>query len=106
MRGDRTQPPGDGGPTFSIIVPTFQRPVQLATCLQALAGLRYPRERFEVFVVDDGSSVPPSDVVARIRGEINITLLIQHHSGPAAARNAGAERARGHVLAFTDDDCE
>ncbi len=42
-------------PEFSIIVPTFNRPTQLAACLTALARLDYPRDRFEVVVVDDGS---------------------------------------------------
>ena len=54
---------GQQQPTFSIIVPTYTRPRQLSMCLQALAELYYPRERFEVIAVDDGSVVPPEMVV-------------------------------------------
>jgi len=53
-------------PFFSVIIPTYQRPLQLATCLQALAKLDYPRERFEVIVVDDGSELPFNYVLARL----------------------------------------
>jgi GT2 family glycosyltransferase len=37
--------------------------------------------------------------------ELQIKLLSQVHTGPAAARNLGAGRASGRYLAFTDDDC-
>ena len=66
----------------------------------------YPRERFEVIVVDDGSRKPPETVVARFHERFEVMLLTQTHAGPATARNTGAAQAKGEVLAFTDDDCE
>lgn len=92
-------------PFFSIIIPTYNRPEPLRACLETLARLDYPRDRFEVIVVEDGSETPPDRVVASFRHELDVTLLLQPHAGPAAARNTGAARARGEFLAFTDDDC-
>jgi GT2 family glycosyltransferase len=93
-------------PRFSVIVPTFRRPAELARCLEALARLDYPRDGFEVVVVDDGSGAPPEDAVERVRGRLQATLVAQERNrGPASARNAGAARAGGEFLAFTDDDC-
>ena len=92
-------------PYFSIIVPTRHRPEQLASCLDALARLDYPRDIFEVIVVDDGSETAPEAVVAAFRDRIDVSLITQAHAGPATARNRGAARAKGEFLAFTDDDC-
>jgi GT2 family glycosyltransferase len=94
-----------GEPTFSVIVPTFRRPAALARCLEALASQTIPRERFEVVVADDGSEVPPRDVVAAFTDRLGITLVEAPHGGPAAARNAAVSRAHGRYLALTDDDC-
>ena len=95
-----------GQPFFSVIVPTYRRPGQLTTCLQALAGSRYPREQFEVVVVDDGGAAPLDGVVSAFRDRLDVTLLRQAHAGPAAARNTGAAHATGRIFAFTDDDCQ
>ncbi|MGH7557915.1 MAG: glycosyltransferase [Gemmatimonadota bacterium] len=92
-------------PFLSIIIPTYSRPDQLATCLRALADQRYPCDRFEVIVVDDGSPSPLNPVVDAFRAHIELTLLRQSNAGPSLARNTGAARARGALLAFTDDDC-
>ena len=92
-------------PFFTIIVPTYNRPERLANCLESLSRLDYPREQFEVIVIDDGSDMPLQPVVAPFLYQFNVTLLKQLHTGPAGARNAGAERAKGEFLAFTDDDC-
>jgi GT2 family glycosyltransferase len=92
-------------PSCSIVIPTYSRPVELAQCLESLSRLEYPRDRFEVIVVDDGSAMPLDEVVAPFRSRLTLSLLRQPNAGPAAARNAGAERARGELLAFTDDDC-
>ena len=92
-------------PIFSIIVPTYQRLDRLPVSLEALAQLDYPRDRFEVLVVDDGSQALPEMVVAPFRDQLDISLLTQSHGGPAKARNTGAAHAKGDFLAFTDDDC-
>jgi len=95
----------EGRPSFSIIIPTYRRPQQLGACLESIAQLQYPRDRFEVLVVSDGTEMPPEDIVRAFRDKLAVTLLTQTHGGPAAARNTGAARARGTVLAFIDDDC-
>ena len=92
-------------PFFTVIVPTFNRPRQLAACLQALAGLDYPHERMEVIVIDDGSPEAPTEAVETVSHQIAVTLLRQANAGPAMARNTGAAQAKGELLAFTDDDC-
>lgn len=92
-------------PLFSIIIPTYNRPGQLLTCVAALARLDYPRDRFEVIIVDDGSALLPEAGIASFRDRLHISLLQQANAGPGAARNRGASRAKGRILAFTDDDC-
>jgi glycosyltransferase involved in cell wall biosynthesis len=92
-------------PDFSIIVPTYRRPEQLARCLSAIEALDFPRERFEVLIVDDGSPTPPVDLIESVDRSLHAQLVRARHGGPATARNTGARLARGRYLVFTDDDC-
>jgi glycosyltransferase involved in cell wall biosynthesis len=92
-------------PFLSVIIPTYNRPDHLAACLESLCRLDYPRQDFEVIVVDDGSEMPVKDVCCAFRERLRIELMEQPHAGPAAARNAGSLRGRGEFLVFTDDDC-
>ncbi|WP_089724111.1 glycosyltransferase family 2 protein [Candidatus Thiosymbion oneisti] len=92
-----------GKPNVSVIIPTYNRPRQLARCLDALSATR--GEVFEVIVVDDGSPEPAEIVTHAFAGRLDITCLRQKNAGPASARNAGARAARAPILAFTDDDC-
>lgn len=89
-------------PLFSIVIPTFNRPVQLTTCLTSISELNYPRDRFEVIVVNDGGASPN---IAAFQDQINLTVIEQENAGPASARNTGATHAAGQFLVFTDDDC-
>ena len=93
-------------PFVSIVVPTCGRPLQLARCLASLARLDYPRDAFEVVVIDDAGDAPLPD---EIRSALAAVTLHRHEPprrGPAAARNAGVSRARGTIVAFIDDDCQ
>jgi cellulose synthase/poly-beta-1,6-N-acetylglucosamine synthase-like glycosyltransferase len=92
-------------PFISIVIPTYNRQEQLAICLRACSRLDYPRDRFEVIVVDDGGTMPVDEVVNRFHALLTLKLLRQDNAGPATARNRGATEATGEFLAFTDDDC-
>lgn len=92
-------------PTCSIIVPTYNRPRQLLRCLKALVALDYPRDRFEVIVVDDGGAKPIAGIIAEFETQLCVRCISQPNQGPAVARNNGAKVANGRFLAFTDDDC-
>jgi GT2 family glycosyltransferase len=93
-------------PRASVIVPSCNRPDALARCLEFLARQTFPWDRFEVIVVDDGSSqaigVPPT----LSPGGTRVTLVRQANTGPAGARNRGLAAARGEFVVFIDDDCD
>jgi glycosyltransferase involved in cell wall biosynthesis len=99
-----SEPSAPGLPACSVVVPTYARPALLAGCLEALASQDYPRDRFEVIVVDDGGLLRDS-ILVPLRGRLDVALVTQARAGPAAARNTGLAQARGTLVAFTDDDC-
>jgi glycosyltransferase involved in cell wall biosynthesis len=92
-------------PDFSIIVPTYNRPRQIGACVAALSRLDYPRDQFEVIVVDDGGTQSPDAAIAVFFDRLDIKVSRQTNAGPGPARNTGVRRAKGRILAFTDDDC-
>jgi glycosyltransferase involved in cell wall biosynthesis len=94
-----------GLPTVSVIIPTYNRPDALRSCLNALCSLDYPSTNLEVIVVDDGGDVPLEPVIESAHENLRVRLVRQENAGPAGARNAGAATATGELLAFTDDDC-
>ena len=98
--------PRHPGPRFSVVVPTYDRPAQLAACVAALRELERPAGTHEIVIVNDGGRAPAADIAAGSGdASLEVRLLTQRNAGPAAARNAGAAAARGAWLAFTDDDC-
>ena len=92
-------------PFISVVVPTFNRPKELRNCLGALASQTYPKSRFQVIVVDDGGTSNLEIVSEPLEKKLDLCILKQANAGPGAARNKGVERARGDLVAFTDDDC-
>jgi GT2 family glycosyltransferase len=87
-------------PHISVVVPVYNGGAGFVSCLDALSASACG-EPFEVLVVDDSSTDGSGDA-ARARGFEVVRL--DERSGPAAARNRGAERARGEVLFFVDAD--
>ena len=88
-------------PTFSVVIPTFNRASLLARTVQAF--LAQEGVSFELIVVDDGSSDPTPEVLAGFR-DPRLRVLRQPNAGQAAARNAGLAQAQGRYLLFNDDD--
>lgn len=91
-------------PAISVIVPTFNRAPILQRCLAHLQAQTLPADRFEVIVVDDGSSDDTPQVLARAAREQGVLHLQQPNLGPAAARNRALAQARGRWVLFLNDD--
>jgi len=87
-------------PSFSIIIPTYNR---LPFLKQALKSVwQQQNSAFEVIVVDDGSKDGTSEYLSTLGNQV--IAITQHRRGPGAARNAGLERSRGDYVAFLDSD--
>lgn len=92
-------------PFFSVIVPTHNRLALLQQTLSCLAQQNYPREKYEVVVIDNGSTDGTAVYLQARAQQGQVHYICQPALGPAVARNVGAKAARGDILAFTDDDC-
>lgn len=91
--------------TFSVIVPTRDRPLELARCLSAVGQCDFDRTRMEVIVVNDGGVPVNADHVSKSCEGVSLRFLDKPNGGPASARNFGATFATSEFLAFIDDDC-
>ena len=88
---------------YSVIVPAYQAADIIGVCVEALSQQTMARARYEIIVVDDGSDDGTGDVARAAGADMVVDVP---HGGPAAARNAGVEAARGEIVLFTDADCE
>jgi glycosyltransferase involved in cell wall biosynthesis len=88
-------------PTFSVIVPVYNRAHLLERALSSVLDQSF--QDFEIVVVDDGSHDDPQSVVEAI-GDSRIRFVRQENQGGGAARNTGIAIARGRYIAFLDSD--
>ncbi len=90
-------------PRYSVVIPAYQAEETIGPCVQALSQQTVPRDRYEIIVVDDGSTDRTAEVARQAGADRVLTIP---HGGPSAARNAGVEAAQGEIVLFTDADCE
>jgi GT2 family glycosyltransferase len=92
---------GSQPPLFiSVIIPHLNHLENLAVCLKSLAAQTFDPSRFEVIVIDNGSTTRPDAIIGAYPG---MRLLEEQEPGPA--RNTGVRASKGDVLAFIDADC-
>jgi len=89
-------------PSVGVVIPVYNDWQRLQWCLEALACQRYPRERLQVRVVDNGSNDWPSQPSFPLPLEV----IVHRHPGSYGARNRAALGWSVDVLAFTDADCQ
>lgn len=89
---------------FSLVIPTRNRADILIQMLTYLENLAYPRSKFEVIVVNDGSTDRTETLLEKL--EVGYVLRVYHQEpqGTSAARNFAIEQAAGTHILFIDDD--
>ena len=88
-------------PFVSIIVPALNCAEDVQGFAEAMRQQDYPAERFEIIVVDNGSS---DDTFERARAAGMIALK-REEKGRARALNTGIKAARGELILTTDLSC-
>ncbi|MFZ0547612.1 MAG: glycosyltransferase family 2 protein [Candidatus Promineifilaceae bacterium] len=89
-----------GSPRISVIIPLYNGRPHLQKTLTALYQSHYAN--WECIVIDDGSTDGSQAVVKKF--DATLLFTTEPQSGPAAARNIGAEAAYGDILFFIDAD--
>lgn len=87
----------------SIIVPVYNHLDLLPQTLPAIVQQK-TRYRYEVIVVDDGSTDGARDYVRQFEGDPRVKLVLQKNMGIAGARNTGLNEATGKYVMFVDCD--
>ena len=85
---------------ISVVIPAYNEEQYLGRCLQALRAQSYPASRFEIIVVDNGSTDATADIAHRFGARI----VSEPRKGVARARQTGFDAARGEIIASTDAD--
>lgn len=88
-------------PFISIILPVFNEERYLGQCLANLLKVDYPNDRFEIIVVDNGSTDNSITIASEYTN--NVFKLTDVNVG--AVRNFGVKKSSGDFLAFLDSDC-
>jgi len=88
----------------SIIIPTYNRKEILKEALRFLFNQRYPKEDYEIVVVDDGSTDGTEEMIKSLSSPCRLVYLHQNRKGPHIARNLGIQNARGKIIIFIDSD--
>lgn len=91
-------------PEISAILTTYNRAHLLPRVLEGLAAQRLAAHRFEIVVIDDGSTDETQAILAAWAERLPMRVLRQAQSGLAAAKNLGIFACRAPIIVFLDDD--
>jgi glycosyltransferase involved in cell wall biosynthesis len=89
-------------PFVSIVICTYNRKRLLTDCLSSVFQIDYPKSKYEVIVIDGGSTDGTSEIQNQFR---DVHFFTEGKFGLAHARNMGASMAKGSIVVYTDDDC-
>ncbi|MFX0135607.1 MAG: glycosyltransferase [Candidatus Hodarchaeota archaeon] len=88
-------------PFVSIVIPVLNGEKYIGNCLDSLNKINYPKNRYEIIVIDGGSD----DKTVEIIKKFDDVKLINSTRGTPHQRNVGIKEAKGELIAFTDADC-
>ena len=89
-------------PLISIIIPVYNSERFLKECFDSILNQSY--EKYEVIVVDDGSTDSSIDIEQEYSNDSRFIIMRQANAGQGSARNKALDIARGKYITFLDSD--
>ena len=89
---------------FSLVIPTRNRADILIQALSYLENLTFPRSKFEVIVVNDGSTDHTKELLEKLNVGYRLRVFHREGRGTSGTRNFAIEQAEGTHILFIDDD--
>lgn len=91
-------------PRFSIVICNYNYDKYVGAAIRSCLDQSYPRELFEIVVVDDGSTDDSRAVISEFAPERNLHVIVQDNAGQMAALAAGVAHASGDYVCLLDSD--
>lgn len=91
-------------PFCSVIVLNYQGEKMIQATLESLSNLSYPKDRFEVIVVDNNSRDKSREVIENYKHSLT-THYLDKNLGFAGGNNEGIKRAKGEYMILLNNDC-
>ena len=94
--------------TFSIVVAFYNEQTYIERCLESLVNVDYDKQKYEIILVNDGSTDHSIEIVKRIVSaypQADITILNREHTGKKQAIQEGVQAAKYELILTTDADC-
>lgn len=88
-------------PFISVVIPVKNAGRFISQCLNSLNNLNYPKDRYEVIIVDSSST----DKTRELAASRGARVVIADGESVCAGRNSGFKAAKGEIIAFSDADC-
>lgn len=92
---------------ISIIICTYNREKYIYQTLERIANNHFPRERYEIILVNNNSTDRTASECERFRKtfpDISFLYVVEINQGLSFARNRGIAESHGEILVFIDDD--
>lgn len=96
-------------PALTVVIPAYNEGAMVTRAIDAVATAEYPRDRLEIFVVDDGSKDDTWTHIqhaAKRHPDLVTTVRFPQNRGKRAALAEGFARARGEIAVTIDSDSE
>jgi len=90
-------------PIISVVIPAYNSEIIIQRCIQSLKNQSFPREKFEIIVVNDGSKDKTADIAKAAGAD---SVISTKNQGIWDARKVGVELSKGKFIATIDADCE
>jgi glycosyltransferase involved in cell wall biosynthesis len=92
----------------SVVICTYNRSDLLAEAIRSIEAQIFPKEKFEIIVVDNNSTDQTKETIKKLvqTSSVIIKYIFEPEQGLSNARNAGIKSSEGAIVAFVDDDVE